>query len=245
MIDLHFHLLPGIDDGPPDRAETVRLARRAWQFGTHTVAVTPHLFWDGRTNRFDRVREMATETRDLLQEHEVPLRIIPGTEIPTLPQTLDLLGEGRLPTLGDSRTLLLEPPFAGTPPDMPTFIARLLGEGYRLLLAHPERCYTLQEDPDYLREFLPLDMPLQLTARSLTGENGPLPRQTALTLLRSGHPLLIASDAHHSVRRPPDLLPAVEVAARVVGREYARQMVTDLPEALLDDRPLWPPPRPL
>jgi tyrosine-protein phosphatase YwqE len=73
------------------------------------------------------------------------------------------------------------------------------------------------------------------------GEFGPQARETALELLSSGHPVVIASDGHDPFRRTPEIRRAVEVAASVVGPEYARQMVTDLPQALLEDRPLRPP----
>ena len=241
MIDLHSHILPGIDDGPADWDETLLQARAAWAEGIRTFAATPHLFWGGRINRYADVKILAAEVEEFLEEHGVPLRIVPGTEVPTLPQTLQMLGEGPLPTLGDSRTVLLEPPFAGVPPDMPAFVERLLAGGYRLLLAHPERCHTLQEDPGRLHSFFPPDLPLQLTGLSLSGANGPLARQTALTLLSCGNPLVIASDTHESFRRIPSLRAAVEVAAGVVGPEYARQMVTDLPGAILEDRSLWAP----
>lgn len=241
MIDLHCHVLPGIDDGPPDWDETLRQARAGWEDGIRTVVATPHLFWGGRVNRYPEVRSLATEVELFLKEHNVPLRIIPGTEVPTLPQTLHVLGEGPLPTLGASRTVLLEPPFAGVPPEMPAFVERLLGAGYLLLLAHPERCRSLQEDPGLLRAFYPPELPIQITGQSLLGELGPLVRETALAFLACGNPVVIASDSHESFRRKPSIRRAAGVAAEVVGPEYARQMVTDLPLAILEDRPTWPP----
>jgi protein-tyrosine phosphatase len=241
LIDLHCHPLPGIDDGAPDLEESLRMARWGWEDGIRTFVATPHLWWAGRTNRYPDVKILAGETERYLEENGIPMRIIAGTEIPTLPQTLTTLGEGPLPTLGDSRCILLEPPFAGIPDDMPRFVQRLIDDGYRILLAHPERCRTLQEDPGILSTFLPPEYPIQLTSISLTGEHGPLVQQTAVTLLRSGYPMVIASDAHASNRRRPEMRESVGVAAEVVGMEYAEQMVTEIPLALLEDRPVRPP----
>lgn len=217
------------------------MARKGWEDGIRTVVATPHLFWGQRLNRYADVRKLASEAELFLKEHDVPMRILPGMEVPTQPKTLQLLKSGPLPTLGESVCLLLEPPFGGIPHDMPEYVERLTQAGYRLLLAHPERCRSVQERPDCLDAVFPPDLPIQLTSHSLVGEFGPSAQETAVRLLSSGRPIILASDSHASHRRIPGLRDAAEVAARVVGTAYAHQMVTDLPMALLEDRPVWPP----
>ena len=241
MLDLHNHLLPGIDDGAEDFAETLRMARMAWGDGIRTIVATPHLWWSFRENWFGSVQKLAGRVEVFLKENGVPLRIIPGTEVPTREGSLDLLREGRLPLLGESRCVLLEPPFAGLPPDMPRFVDQFLKQGFRILLAHPERCRSLQERPELVDTFLPPEMPLQLTSHSITGDFGERPRAAAQAFLSGNRPMIIATDAHSATRRPPLLTSAVRAASALVGQEYARQMVTDLPLALLEDRPIWPP----
>ncbi len=241
-VDLHSHLLPGLDDGPKDWEETVRMARRGWDDGTRVFAMTPHLFWDHRENRRETVQRLTEEAGRLLQEHGLPLRIVPGMEVPTREGSLALLREDRVPTLGAGHCVLLEPPFAGVPDEMDRFVGAFVERGFRILLAHPERCRSLQERPDLLDAFLPPDAVLQLTSHSLTGFHGEKAWETAMIYLQSGRPMILASDAHSSQARPPLLSEGVRVAAEVVGEAAALHMVTDLPLALLEDLPL--PPRP-
>src|SRR5436309_2209464 len=108
------------------------MARRGWADGIRTFAVTPHLFWDHRENSLDLVRRLSQEVEQFLKEQGVPLRILPGTEVPTREASLTLLHEGRMPTLGDSRCVLLEPPFTGIPPNMDRFVGEFLDRGYRI-----------------------------------------------------------------------------------------------------------------
>jgi protein-tyrosine phosphatase len=241
VIDLHNHLLPGLDDGAPDWDETLRMARRAWEDGIRVIAATPHLIWGRSENAYDRVQKLAVEAEGFLKEHGVPLRIIPGTELPSKPETLDLLRKGKLPTLGANRCVLFEPPFGRPVPEFETCIKGILEEGYRLLLAHPERCRFIQERPDLILQLLPPDTPLQITSHSLMGEFGPAAYETALWFLTCGRPALIASDSHSSTRRAPVLSPATKIAAAIVGEETALRMVTELPQAFLDGLPPFKP----
>jgi protein-tyrosine phosphatase len=125
---------------------------------------------------------------------------------------------------------------------MDRFVDRILKAGFRMVLAHPERCRPLQENPERIHSILPPDVPFQLTSHSLTGEFGARPLEASLAFLSLGRPMVIATDSHSSEYRAPTLKAAVEVAALSVGREYAEQMVTELPLALLEDRPVWGPP---
>jgi len=124
---------------------------------------------------------------------------------------------------------------------MDRFVDFFLKSGYNVLLAHPERCRSLQEEPELIDTFLPPDMPIQLTSHSLAGEFGERPWEAGMAFLSSGRPMVIASDAHSSGRRAPVLSRAMEIAAGIVGRQYAEQMVYDLPLALLEGRAVWPP----
>ena len=242
MIDIHTHILPGIDDGAPDFEETLRMARRAWRDGIRDMIATPHRWWDDRENGWDMVQALSMEITERLSETDAPIRVTPGTEVPTRPEVLDLLHAGRLPTLGSSRYILLEPPFTGIPPGMKGFVEAILGAGYQIVLAHPERCRTLQSEPESLDDFLPREMAIQVTSHSILGMFGEPARIAAMALLRSGRPIVIASDTHNSTRRPPELRQAVGIAATVVGAPYAEETVTSLPRALLEDARVWPPP---
>ena len=243
MIDLHTHLLPGIDDGPRTEREAVEMARVAWRGGTKEVVCTPHLV-AGSEVPPEEIHEALDRMRAALLREKVPLQLHPGREI-ALPWLSRLDDEAlRRSSLGGAgRWLLLEMPFTGWPTDLVAIIQDLAIRGFRAVLAHPERAQSVQRQPDRLREAVGLGALLQITGSSFSGEHGPKARRTAETLARLGWMHVIASDAHSASWRPPDLPEGVAVAAAALGVEPAALswMVVDCPRALLAGRDFTPP----
>lgn len=243
MIDLHCHLLPGIDDGPATMAEAVAMARAAWEQGTRTVVCTPHMHPSYPT-RVERIHEGVAALREALAGAEVPLEVLPGAEISL--EWLPRLGDARLAeaTLGGGGWLLLEMPFAGWPLRLPEILRDLEMRGYRAVLAHPERADAVQRAPDRMRDLVGRGALVQLTAGSFAGEHGPAARRTAATLLASGMAHLLASDAHTAGPwRGPELEPGLLAAAEAAGvhAQALRWMVQDGPAAILAGGPVRPP----
>lgn len=237
MVDLHCHLLPGMDDGPADLEESVEMARVILAEGIDTVVATPHYRFWRQENDLTEVLARLPELQERLEAEGLPLRVLPGGEVPVLPDLPRLLGEGRLPTVGNRGTwMLLEMPFDRTPRGLRDLVGEVRSMGVSVLVGHPERCGTFQRAPQRIDEEFPEDVPLQVTSHSLTGGFGPAARACGLALLQSGHPIVLASDAHGPYYRTPSLRQAVIVAAQVVGMDCARRMVTELPRALLDGR---------
>ncbi|MCW3040278.1 MAG: Protein-tyrosine-phosphatase [Solirubrobacterales bacterium] len=243
VIDLHAHVLPGLDDGPPDTVAAVALADAASRAGTRTLVATPHV---GRPEHSAvRVEEIAARTADLqalLDHHAVPLQVLPGAEV-TLGAARELRQE-QLPlvTLGQrGRYLLLELPEDedALPDDLEDVVARLGARGVRVLVAHAERIRDLAADPARLGRLIAAGARTQITARSLVG-GGPREarRRFALDLLRRGWVHDLASDAHATRERGPDLRPAIGTIREELGWTPAAidWLVTDAPEAMLAGR---------
>lgn len=237
MIDVHSHILPGIDDGPTTPDESLEMCRIAWDDGIRAVVATPH-FADGRfAPEPERVRTLVADLNGVLTAHGIPLRVLPGMEAmvgPSLPEHLD---GGRLLPLNDGKYVLMELYPGYFPTGFENLINRLIHRGYGLVLAHPEKNHFVQRRPDYLfhliRRFKMWDVLVQITAESLLRPWMYLAYRTARTLLRHDLVHLIASDAHSVGRRPPRLLKAVEAAADLVGEQRALRMVHDVPLAVL------------
>lgn len=244
MIDLHAHLLPGLDDGPASLAGSVAMARAAWDAGIRTMVCTPHVSGHYPTEPA-AVHEGVARLRAALADADIGLAILPGAEI-----ALDRLA--RLSDVdltlasiaGDGRWVLLEMPFRGWPIGLPQTLRELEIRGYRAIIAHPERADAIQRSPDRMREIVGLGALVQLTAGSFLGEHGPAARRAALMLLAGGAAHLLASDAHSAGPwRAPDLEAGLQAAADGIDvhPQTLRWMVDEGPAAVLAGGPVRPP----
>lgn len=244
MVDTHSHILPGIDDGAATLEESLAMARRAVEDGIHTVAVSPHYQYGTRTNAMDEIRQRVKDLQAVLDEHGIALQLLPGAEVPVMPELLDMIANRCVPTIGDNgRWILLEMPFDRFPFRFQDMVFRLQAAGYDPVLAHPERNVRIQEDIAVLNDLVPEDTPLQVTSHSLTGGFGSSAKRCAEKLLLSGRPVLLASDAHSARGRGPVLREAAAAASKLIGEEGAKQLVDDLPRAVLRGDSVWSPPK--
>jgi protein-tyrosine phosphatase len=244
MIDLHFHILPGIDDGPTNLAQSLRLGRAAEADGIQIVAATPHLREDHPRVRPDELASRCANLNEALAEAEIALEIVPGGELDVLWVLAATPEELRLASFGQRGTdVLLETPYGAIAPSFEAAIDRLMSLGYRVLLAHPERNRGFQQAPGRLAALVRRGLLIQLTASSVASDDPrSRSRDLALRLIDNGFAHVIASDAHSATAfRPPDLSAAV---ARLSRRKPARAqwMVIDVPLAILAGSPLPPTP---
>ena len=243
MIDLHCHLLAGIDDGPADIEASLELARAAQRDGTETIAATPHLRADHPQVRPHELAARCAALRERIAEAGLPLRIVSGGEVDTLWAQRASDEDLRLASFGQrGADLLLETPYGPLPDAFENLVFALTLRGYRILLAHPDRNPTFQRDPERLAELVRRGALVQVTALSLANpERGSRSRRMALGLVERGLAHVIASDSHAADWRAPNLSAGVEAAARLAPRR-ARWMVTDAPAAVLAGAPLPEPP---
>ena len=204
MIDLHTHLLPGLDDGPSTLDESVALAKAMVAAGTRVAVATPHVSSRYPTRRTD-IASAAAQLREALTSAGVELDVREGAEVELL-RTRDLsdeqLGELRL---GGRRWLLVEYPLSPAAGSPVAEIKGLLARGHHVIIAHAERSVALRRSPDALRGLVEAGVLVSITAASLTGRFGRHAQRFAEGLLRDRLVHDIASDAHDLEQRPPDM----------------------------------------
>jgi len=245
MIDLHSHLLPGIDDGAPDVEHALELARAAADQGTRVLAATPHLRADFPNVRPGEIARRCDEIRAAIDEAGIELDVVQGGEAGVMWAVNAGDDELRAGSFGARATdLLVETPYGPLNDTFEQLLFTLPERGYRLLLAHPENNPTFQRTPARLHALVERGVLLQVTARSLIrSERKKGPRPLAESLVRDGFAHVLASDAHSGYQlRPPALGAGAAAAAELVGQQRARWMVEDAPAAILAGEPLPDPP---
>lgn len=239
MIDLHSHMLPGLDDGAASWEDSLEMARMAVADGIRTMAVTPHLYKNHSVNTpeiicKDLILAKVEELKQKLLTAGIDLEIIPGCDFPLSYEGLQLLEDGQVLTINDGgRYLLLEFPHSSLPPAAENICFQLLSKGLTPIITHPERHFLFMEMPKKLKRFLDLGCLAQMTACSLTGGFGRQVARAARDMLRHGYIHLLASDAHDTRRRAPLLRPALEEASSLVGKDRALAMVTVTPDKII------------
>ncbi|TCP58973.1 protein-tyrosine phosphatase [Tumebacillus sp. BK434] len=207
MIDLHCHILPGLDDGARDASTALHMAWAAVHDGITDIVATPHTEDGVYRHSADEVRKAVERLQQQLLEAQVPLRLHPGSEVHIHPELIDQLRAGQIMTLGDQgRYLLLELPLRNVPRVMERIFDDLADRGITTILAHPERNLVLQEQPWRLAAWSEeYGVLAQLTAGSVTGQMGKTLQRTALSFFQSRLAHLVASDAHDLKNRRPEL----------------------------------------
>jgi protein-tyrosine phosphatase len=228
MIDLHCHLLPDVDDGPPNLEMAIAMARAQLAVGVGTVVATPHVHPEMRNDAAGIARAVEG-LRAALDRADVPLEVVPGAEIDLLLAQELSDDELRALAIGAGPWLLIEAPLV-TMPYTRAAVERLLARGHRVVLAHPERSPSLHSDIDALRRLADAGVLMQLTAGSLTGQFSRTVQRFSQQLIDAGLVHVVASDAHDLDRRPPGLTPAL----RQAGLSASASLLTELvPAAVL------------
>ena len=239
MYDLHAHILPGVDDGARNIDQTLEMARVAAQSGTRFILATPH-----RRDVTDRsspaeVRSLIDEVNVRVKEQGTDLTLLLGMENHL---DLDLPEEvtvGRALPIGNTRYILVEMPFLGTPMYVEDVLYQLQLQGLTPVLAHPERIETFQRDPELLLDLVERGMLSQITAGSTVGLFGRRVQRFTAYLLRRNLVHVVASDTHRpDGPRSPKLGPGIAAVTRLVGETSAMGMVIDTPRAILEDLPI-------
>ncbi len=259
MIDIHTHILSGVDDGVNTFEESLEMCRIAYRDGIRTIVATPHtlngLYQNDRPSILAKVQHLNRAlTRFRNAQSEMPSSpnskseirnpkfdfiVLPGADVHLNEQTIPQLDGGKVTTIGDKgKCLLLEFPFTGIPYGAEGVLNQLISRGIIPLISHPERNLEVEQNPKRYHEMIRMGCLGQLTAMSLTGGFGTGVRRFAEKLLSRGLVHIIASDAHSTDGRPPVLSHGVRAAIRIVGKEEAWRMVTRYPQAILDGR--WP-----
>lgn len=238
MIDLHCHILHGMDDGPPTLRESVEMCRMAAADGIGTVVATPHFTpgrypWNG-----EAMQERLLELRHALHAENIPLTVLPGADVSIFPELPAHPGLRTFLSINNSRYLLLEFPHTFVPPAWDTFIRSLIAAGTIPVITHPERNEWFIRHPGAVAQAVQMGALVQITAMSLLGAFGDDARKFCIHLLKSDLAHVMASDGHSEMERPPLLSEGVRAAEALVGEERARELVQTIPQTIIEDRPV-------
>ena len=235
MIDLHCHLLPGIDDGSPDLETSLEMARIAVADGIVTMACTPHIYPGVYENNGERIRRGIEKLQQALDTGRIPLKLVAGADAHMAPELLARLRSGDAPSLAGSRYFLLEPPHHVAPPRFADFVFNLLAAGFVPLITHPERLTWIEAHYATFCDLVDQGAWMQVTAGSLTGRFGSRPRYWGERLLDEGRVHVLATDSHGVTRRPPLLAEGRAAAERRVGLGESWHLVRTRPAGILAD----------
>src|SRR5262245_38780254 len=245
MIDLHCHILPGLDDGAADLSVSIEMAKAFVADGVSVVACTSHILPGLYQNSGPQLRQATADLQQVLDREGIPLKLVTGADNHITQNFVAELRSGHLLPLADSRYVLVEPPHHVAPPRLEEFFFGLLLGGYIPVLTHPERLSWISSHYELLKNLVRAGVWLQITAGSLAGNFGRNARYWCGRMLDEGCVHLIATDAHDVSRRPPNLSEGRKLAAKHVGEVEAQHLVVTRPEGVLrNDLPSnLPPPK--
>lgn len=239
MIDIHCHLIPGIDDGPSELSESLTLARQAVQDGVTHAIVTPHIHFGRWENTKRGIRAAVSQFRLDLAEAKVPLTIGFAAEVRICTELLTMIPENEIPYLGTwegKKVLLLEMPHSRIVPGTDKIVKWLMEKGVHTMIAHPERNKDVMRDFTKLTPLIDLGCLFQVTAGSVAGQFGDTAKERAVALLEMGVVTVLASDAHHVNRRPFNLSEGRDAAAKIIGSQKANELVYDNPLRIVGEQ---------
>jgi protein-tyrosine phosphatase len=241
VIDLHCHVLPDIDDGPRTLEDALQLCRDAFDAGTRTMIATPHVNWDYPEVTAGAIQARLKVLEEALRTARIELQVGAGAEV-ALSRAGELSDqELRALRLGSGPSLLLELPWSTSAAGVPQAVETLLGRGFGILLAHPERTPMLRDRPELVGALVEAGARCCLNASSLTRGAGRATRSAARRLLTEGLIHVIASDCHDAVRRGPQLGSMCRDAG--LSPDDIDYFTVRSPGAVLGGQDIEPPPR--
>ena len=237
MIDIHSHILYGVDDGADSREETREMLKIACGEGIKDIIATPHFITGANSYTKERLLKIFNDVRLLIEETALPISMHLGNEIYLDEYVEKEIESGNCLCLAATKYVLVELPMLRIPSYTEGVFSRLIQKGYHPVIAHPERNRELPENLDRLDCWVEMGCLLQINSSSLMGLSGKHAMAAARKLLLEGMVDFVATDCHSPEKRPPRMQAAESLVAGMVGKETARRIFYTNPEALLDGAP--------
>jgi protein-tyrosine phosphatase len=238
MIDIHSHILPGVDDGARTLDEALDMLRMAVDGGVTVQVLTPHIHYGRYENQKADLQQRFDIFQDQVDSANIKIGLQLGSEVRIGSEIMQLVAQDAIPTLGEyngKKTFLLEFPRIDVPVGYENLVKWLISKHYLPIIVHPERNQTFVRMPQKLQVLTDMGCPLQITASSLTGLFGEEAQQNAERLLKDGLVSAIASDCHNLKGRKPNLEQGVAEAVNIIGEEDAINLVYTIPRQLISD----------
>lgn len=240
MLDIHSHILPGIDDGARDIGHSLEMARHYVRAGYSRVIATPHAVPEDRGVKFAQSIALHVENLNaIMKEDHLDLTVLPGMEITLAPEVPAMLDKGEVIPLAGGPYVLIEPPFQRLPLHWEQILFEVTGRGFKLLIAHPERCEQLAAQPALVERLLETGAHLQVNWTSLIGFHGKTAWKAARHLLLTGAVHCLATDSHDTRDRSARIVRrGAEELAGLVGRKNLALLTVENPSKVLNGSPM-------
>ncbi|GEN30147.1 protein-tyrosine phosphatase [Cerasibacillus quisquiliarum] len=201
MIDIHSHILPGVDDGAQTEIDSIEMAHAAVQQGIHTIIATPHHMNGQYENEKQSIIKHVELLNELLESENIPLTVLPGQEIRIYGELLEDLQQGTIQSLNNTKYIFIEFPSGHVPRYAEQMLFDIQVAGYIPIIVHPERNRELSEQPNKLYEFVRKGALTQVTAASVIGKFGKTIQKFTEQIIEANLAHFIASDAHNTTSR--------------------------------------------
>ena len=225
MIDMHSHILPGVDDGAGDLQAALEMARMAVNDGIKVMAATPHFMPGLYDNTAPDIRRRVASLNEVFHDQGIDLTVITGADAHIRPDMLECLRAGTVLSLHDTRYFLFEPPHITMPQRLDDMLFNIQLAGFVPILTHPERLKWIEQKYDMMVKLAQQGVWMQITAGSLTGRFGKRAQYWSQRMLAEGLVSILATDAHNVTSRPPLLREAYDKACAELGQVEAYHLV--------------------
>lgn len=235
FIDIHTHLLHGIDDGPTNNEESAAMARCYVSLGIRKIIVTPHFIpgtaWAANS---DKIKIKVKELQGYFIKQNIDLELYPGMEIAFHKKVINRLGKGMLQPLATSQYYLLEPSFQDSQEDLLQCAGQLMKKGVKVILAHPERIKNFHGNLEPLHKAVQSGIKIQLNSGSILGKFGETCKLTAMKLIKADNAHYIASDAHSAQNRKPLDVKEWQLLNNILGNKILSTLCISNPQRILN-----------
>jgi len=239
MIDIHAHILPGFDDGPATLNDTIEMLQQAQTDGIQSIIATPHtlngIYTCSPEMIFKGIEDLSIE----IEKHDISIIVHPGMEIHICEDLHTQIENKSLISLNNSRYVLIELPAPLIPPHFKDIVFQLRLKGYYPILAHPERNFAVQKNPEMIYDFIEWGVFIQLTAASISGFFGGRIHKLCNQMLKNRQVHFLASDAHSADLRPSVLSEAYYKCEKILkDRKEARALIEGNPKSVIENKPI-------
>lgn len=240
MIDIHAHILPGIDDGAEDIYETLEMAKMAADSGVTAIVATPHCNIPGMFDNYfgKQYIERYQMAKDAIAKEGIPIKLLPGMEVFATENLPELISSKKIMPLNQSRYILVEFPFHAEPGFAFSILKRMKEIGAIPVVAHAERYHFVQDNPHYCYQWRKRGYAVQVNKGSFEGRFGKTARKTAYRMLSHNMISAVASDAHSYQQRTPYLKDVFEKLSAERSQKYMDVLFRQNPARICGNKPL-------
>lgn len=236
MIDIHSHILPGVDDGAKDLDMSIEMAKIYLKNGIEKVIATPHYIEGTKNKTLDENKEILDKLIKKLKEENVELEVVLGNEVMISLEVLKGIEKERISTLNETRYVLIELPMFDIPLYLEDMIYELLLKGYIPIIAHPERNIKIIENPNILLKYINNGALVQLNLPSLEGKYGSEIKETSEILLKHKMVHFVATDSHRDKKRSPNVSDSLQILKNIVSKKEFENLTYKNPNLLWKDK---------